>query len=335
MPPSSIPVRAIVALILAAASWGLGTVISKRAVEEIPPLALLVVQLTTSVVALGLVTILSGRTRPAAVGRRALGSGPGALDRLGLLNPGAAYALSLVGLGQITASLSVLLWAVEPVLILGLAWWWLREPITRRLVGWSVVALGGMVLVVWTPGVAGQGLGVLATLAGVGCCAVYSVLTRQRIGDAPSTLRVVLGQQAWALGFAVLLLLAAFVASRPGGLVAAGAGVTAPVSMAAWLSALGSGVVYYALAYGFYLSGLRHVSASYAASAFYLIPVFGVAGGWALLGDRLDPLQWLGAGVVLAGVIAVARSASTEPPPQSSSSRGRRSPESVVEMGES
>lgn len=322
MSRSVIPIRVVVPLVLAAASWGVGTVISKRAVAEIPPLALLVVQLATSVVALGLVSLIAG-LRPAIVERAARpGRDPRpeasrALDRLGLLNPGASYALSLVGLSQISASLSVLLWAGEPILILGLAWWWLREPITRRLVALSVAALGGMVLVIWTPGAAGQGFGVLATIAGVGCCAIYSVLTRQRLGNAPSTLRVVLGQQAWALGFALVLLLGSVVLGPFGGFAEATArplvdptfGVAAPISSDAWLSAVASGIVYYALAYGFYLTGLRLVRASLAASAFYLIPVFGVAGGWAVLGERLDPAQWLGAAIVVACVVGLARSA--------------------------
>jgi drug/metabolite transporter (DMT)-like permease len=40
------------------------------------------------------------------------------LSLLGLLNPGVAYALGLLGLLSITASLSVLLWATDPVLIM-------------------------------------------------------------------------------------------------------------------------------------------------------------------------------------------------------------------------
>lgn len=40
---------------------------------------------------------------------------------LGVLNPGLAYLLGLIGRSQISASLSVLLWAVEPVAILGIA----------------------------------------------------------------------------------------------------------------------------------------------------------------------------------------------------------------------
>ena len=41
---------------------------------------------------------------------------------LGVLNPGVSYALSLAGLQRITASASALLWALEPILILALAW---------------------------------------------------------------------------------------------------------------------------------------------------------------------------------------------------------------------
>jgi drug/metabolite transporter (DMT)-like permease len=303
-------------LVLAAASWGAGTVISKRAVDEIPPLVLLVVQLATSVAVLR-VAMLAARERGTA-------SDPGprrgriSLDRLGLLNPGAAYALSLIGLSQTTASLSVLLWAVEPVLILGLAWQWLGERVTGRLAALSIAAAGGMLLVVWAPGVGGQAFGIAVTLAGVGCCAVYSVLTRRRLGDAPSTLRVVLGQQVWALGLAIVVLPAALVLD-PGGVLTGAVpgrilepGVAGAISADAWVSALASGIVYYALAYAFYLSALRHVAASLAASAFYLIPVFGVAGGWAFLGERLEPVQLLGAAIVLASVTAIARSVPTQ-----------------------
>ncbi|HSO29324.1 MAG TPA: DMT family transporter [Candidatus Sulfomarinibacteraceae bacterium] len=324
MSRSVIPISAVISLVLAAASWGVGTVVSKRAVAEIPPLELLVIQLATSVVVLVLVSLLAG-SRPAAVGQGRWPSGDAgpetvrALDRLGLLNPGASYALSLIGLNQISASLSVLLWAVEPVLILGLAWWWLHEPITRRLATLSIAALGGMALVVWAPGAAGQTLGVLVTLVGVGCCAIYTVLVRQRIGGAASTLRLVLGQQSWALGLAVMLFLGSVALDLSGSLGGEmtrrtggwGGEVVAQVSADAWLSAVVSGVAYYALAYGFYLTGLRRVQASVAASAFYLIPVFGVFGGWAILGERLDPGQLLGAAIVVGCVVGIAQSAAS------------------------
>ena len=110
----SSPARARLGLILAAAAWGVGTVVSKRAVAEIPPLTLLPIQLAASLV------VLAGLMRWRGIGLVDPSASP-LLGRFGVLNPGLAYALSLVGLTQITASLSVLLWALEPILILLLA----------------------------------------------------------------------------------------------------------------------------------------------------------------------------------------------------------------------
>ncbi len=73
------------------------------------------------------------------------------LGRLGLLNPGLAYALSLLGLTTITASLSVLLWALEPLMILFLAAWFLRERITPAFIVLSMIAVAGMVLIIYDP----------------------------------------------------------------------------------------------------------------------------------------------------------------------------------------
>lgn len=112
--------RSVLSLTAAAASWGVATVISKRAIEEIPPLTLLPIQLGVSVEVLAVLVRSQGLLARLASRR---------LGLLGILNPGVSYALGLVGLAH-TASLSVLLWATEPLLILGLAWWLLgkRSP---------------------------------------------------------------------------------------------------------------------------------------------------------------------------------------------------------------
>ena len=66
----------------------------------------------------------------------------------------------------------------------------------------------------------------------------------------------------------------------------------------ALLGAVVSGVLYYGLAFWLYLTGLRHVPASYAGAFLPLIPVFGVAAGY-LVGERLESRQWLGAALVI------------------------------------
>jgi probable blue pigment (indigoidine) exporter len=283
----------LLALTLAAACWGVGTVISKRALDEIPPLTLLPIQLAASLAVLSV--LMRGR------GFRLRGSGTSVLGRLGILNPGLAYALGLLGLGYISASLSVLLWAVEPLLILVLAAALLRERMTPSLVALSLIAVTGMIVVLYDPASSGQWLGVALTLAGVGCCAIYTVVARRWIGTADSTAEVVLAQQAYALVFACVVL--GFAA------VLGGSVAPAPISATGWLSAVASGILYYAAAYWLYLTALRGVPASLAAVSFYLIPLFGLAGGYTLLGDRLDPRQWVGAVIVLVAVFGIVRPA--------------------------
>ena len=288
MPRSRIPRSALLALILAAASWGVGTVVSKRAVEEIPPLTLLPIQLAASLF------VLAALMRWRGIPLRDPTASP-VLVRLGLLNPGLAYALGLLGLVHISASLSVLLWALEPLMILVLAAWFLREPIGASLVALSIVAVGGMALVVYDPGASGALLGIALTLAGIGCCAIYTVVARRRLGSDQATAPVVLGQQVHALVLALGLVVILSLAG--------GAGWPDGITTTAWASAVASGVLYYGLAYWLYLSGLRKVSASVAAVSFYLIPAFGVLADALLLEQRLELRQWLGVVVV---VIAVA-----------------------------
>jgi probable blue pigment (indigoidine) exporter len=277
----------VLALILAAACWGLGTVVTKRAIAEIPPLTLLPIQLAASLVLLAI--LMRVRRLPF----RDPGASP-VLGRLGILNPGLAYALSLLGLVTISASLSVLLWAFEPLLILLLAVWFLRERVTPALVGLSLIAVAGLVLVVFEPDSTGSPVGVVLTVAGVACCAVYTVITRRWLPSADSTAQVVVAQQAHALGLAFVLVSAVWVLG--------GAMVPTNLSSTAWVSALGSGVLYYGLAYWLYLTALRDAPASIAAASFYLIPVFGVAGGFLLLGERFEPTQWVGVAIVLVAI---------------------------------
>jgi probable blue pigment (indigoidine) exporter len=282
-------VRSVAFLVLAAACWGTGTVVSKQAVAEIAPLTLLPLQLATSVAFLLVLTRARGISLPTGRDGRLLG-------RLGLLNPGLAYALSLIGLAEITASTSVLLWATEPLFILAFAAIVLGERVGVAILAPSAVAIAGLALVVLDPAAGGSALGIVLTVAGVVVCAVYTVATRKWLLGSDSTFGVVLAQQLYALGFAVLVVVAL-----------AGTGrqmVPAEVSPAGIASAAASGLLYYAFAYSFYVSALRKVRASIAAASFYLIPVFGVAGGW-LVGERLEPLQWLGAILVVVSVAAI------------------------------
>ena len=278
------------ALVGAAACWGAGTVVSKQAVAELQPITLLAVQLAVSVALLSVLAIARGDSLPSGRDGRLLG-------RLGLLNPGIAYALSLIGLTQISASLSVLLWATEPILILILAALVLGERVGLAFVVATAIAIIGLSLVVFDPAATGALAGVALTVAGVGVCAVYTVAARRWLpGTSDSTFGVVLAQQGYALGLVLIVLVVMAATGQrilPEQLSAVGAA-----------SAAASGILYYTLAYLCYLFALRSIPASVAAASFYLVPVFGVALA-SIVGERLEPIQWLGAVLVVGAVAAI------------------------------
>ena len=294
---------AVAALIAAAGCWGLGTVASKQVVDDVVPLSLLPVQLAASCALLFLIVLVRRESFAWTPPVRRLAA-------LGVLNPGIAYALGLIGLTTITASMSVLLWGLEPVVILLLAALVLREHIPAALAASIGVALVGVLLVVYQPGATGDTVGITLTLVSIGFCALYTVLTRRLMLD-DSSLNVVLAQQAAALVFAAAL---ATVVGLAGGTGWDLGGLSAGT----WVGAAASGVLYYGLGFWFYLSGLRHVPASYAGAFLPLIPVFGVAAGY-LVGERLEPRQWIGAVVIVAATatIALARLTRRAATPQS------------------
>lgn len=125
---------AAAALVAAAACWGVGTVVTKQVVDDVAPLTLLPAQLAVSCVLL--LTIAVARRE-----RLAWTQPTRRLAALGVLNPGMAYALGLVGLTSITASMYV--WATESVVILLLAALVLREHIpAARAAAVGVAVLG-------------------------------------------------------------------------------------------------------------------------------------------------------------------------------------------------
>jgi drug/metabolite transporter (DMT)-like permease len=280
--------KAAVVMTLAAACWGLGTVMSKGVLDYLPPLLLLVVQLVGSLFFLW-TAVFSRRTRPEIDGRA------WRLGLTGLLNPGLAYTFGLLGLALTTASMSTLIWAAEPALILLLAWLLLRERLTRSLLFLSAVALAGAVMVVGA-GTSGVLSGNLLVFTAVLCCAIYTVWTRHLIAGVEPLVLVTL-QQTVSLAWALLI--------WPIELWSMDWVIILAIPPKVWLLALASGIVYYGLAFWFYIAGLKETPASLASLFLNLIPIFGVSGAMLFLGERLGPLQWAGAMLIITAVLGI------------------------------
>jgi drug/metabolite transporter (DMT)-like permease len=223
------------------------------------------------------------------------------LGGIGILNPGLAYNFGLLGLSRTTASMSTLLWAAEPILILVMAWLILREHLTRMLVAFSLLAITGVVLV------AGIDVGVDQTslllgngliLIGVACCALYTVLTR-RMATNLDPLLIVMLQQTLALAWALVIWPLEWARGEAVGLTT--------ISLASWGWAALSGVLYYALAFWCYIIGLKQMPASMVGLFLNLIPIFGVGGAYLFLGERLTLVQAIGGALILVAMVMVLR----------------------------
>lgn len=288
--PTLASYRHALLLVAASACWGSGTVLSKQVLDRgVAPLTLLVIELTASCLLLLAVLLLGPDPR----GRRPV---PIKLAALGVLNPGLAYALGLLGLVTISASTSVLLWATEPVLILLLAVLVLREQIPAATVAALTVAVLGVLLVIYSPGATADPRGITLTVGAVAACATYTVLTRRLLLD-DATVKVALVQQAAALTAALLI---------AGGAAVAGlSDLELPADPSTWALAAASGAVYYGLAFWFFISALHRVEASFAGTFLPLVPVFGLLAAQ-LAGDQLHDRQWAGAILVITATAALA-----------------------------
>jgi drug/metabolite transporter (DMT)-like permease len=221
------------------------------------------------------------------------------LAAIGFLNPGLSYTLSMFGLARTTASAATLLWAFEPILIIALAWFFLREMITPRLVMLALVATLGVLLVSGILGsieiATGGAVGAALILGGVLCCALYTILSRRTAVGVDPLLTVALQQTAGLL-FALTL--------WPFELQGTARAEVMALSRGELLGAAVSGLMYYAAAFWLYLNGLRSLPASTAGMFINLTPLFGVATAHILLGERLTGMQWLGA-LMIVGSVAV------------------------------
>lgn len=289
------PLSGIAMATLAALCWGSATVMSKGALDRIPPIALLVIQLAGSLAFLWTLLLVRG-VRADAI-RDAL-----RIAWLGLLEPGLAFVLALVGLVDTQAGIATLIVSSEAPMIAALSAVLLRERLSARFFVLSAAALTGLILAsgirdATSGSVIGDGLIALGTLV----AAVYVVLSSRLVAGRDPIL-VVACQQLVA-GLLALVLLPIEIAQHHGVWLD-------HLPASTWALALGSGIVQYALAFAFYLAAMRSISASLAGTFLYLTPVVGLAGAVIFLDEKFTALQLTGAVIVL-GALVLLSSTST------------------------
>lgn len=274
-------VLALVTVVL----WASSFTVVKSAYTEFTPLAFAAVRFTGA--SLGMLVLLLAL-------RRVLGVARADLLRaalVGVFHVGLYQIFFSTGLRYTTASNSVLIIAISPVLTALLVWATRAEPIAGRQWAGIVLALLGIVLLVRAGGAlaAGHLKGDLLTLLAAASYAVTPVLILPLLRRYPTISVMMVGML-----FGTLMLIAAgFPELRR---------QSWDVTPTAWAqlayAALGAGT----LAYLFWYEGIGRIGPTRVAAYSYLIPVLGVTIAVVTLRESFTLWHALGAAVALAGV---------------------------------
>ncbi|MBQ9350782.1 DMT family transporter [Phyllobacterium sp.] len=281
------------AAMLAALCWGTATVMSKSVLADVSPVSLLVLQLVGSVAVLWLVVwgqrTASGRWREIM-----------RYSWLGLLEPGLAYLLGLIGLTDMKAGAATLIQSSEAIMIVVASVFILRVAPTGRFLVLSVVALAGLVVALdllnFSEATGNGVFGVTLMFFATAVAAIYVVLS-SRIALKTSPIVIVAWQQTVALVFALVLLPVEWLLSPDG--------IGLPQSLRIWLLVLVSGIVQYALGFSLYMRALGLISANVAGSFLNLTPVFGLGIAFVFLDEMMTPLQLAGTAVTITAVMLI------------------------------
>lgn len=270
------------ALLLASAVWGWTFVLVKDALREVGPLWFLALRFTVAAF-LSLPLLLN---RPEA--RLARNWRWGAVLGLALFG---GYFLQTWGLLYTTAQKSGVITGLSVVLVPVVAWAFGRRPSGRT---WLAVALasGGLSLLSLGGATVGGGawFGDLLTALCAVAFAMHLVLLDRyaKAGDP----RALLAPQ---VGLVALLSLAGSAWRGE---------VTFAVTSQVWVAVAVTAALATTGAFGLVLWAGRRVTAARMAIVLATEPAFAALLGWWLRGETLSPLQTLGAGLVVAGILS-------------------------------
>ncbi len=215
----------------------------------------------------------------------------GRLLLLSALNIGFFQALLFVAAYRLPGGLAAVVGAIQPLLVMGLAWSVDSRRPPGLAVAAGVVGIGGMAALLLSPGSAWDAVGIAAALAGAVCMAAGTFLARRWRPDVP-----VLAFTGWQL-LAGGLMLAPVAALLDAPLPA----LSGPQVLGyAYLSVAGA-----LLAYALWFRGIARLSPVAVSSLGLLSPLTAVALGWALLGQSLGGVSLLGMALVIGSILAV------------------------------
>lgn len=209
---------------------------------------------------------------------------------VGLINSALPFVLFAYAVQHVSTGLTAILNATAPLMGALVAWVWLHEQLDRwRLLG-LLLGFMGVVLLSWdkfAPGGSDAGLAVLACLGATLCYGLSASFTKKFLtGVHP--LAIAAGSQFGATLALTLPTLYHWPLFMP--------------TATAWWSLVALGVVCSGIAYILFFRLIHQLGPSKAMTVTFLIPLFALVYGMALLGETITPAMLIGGLVTLIGV---------------------------------
>jgi drug/metabolite transporter (DMT)-like permease len=273
-------------LLLLGALWGSSFLFMRVAAPEFGPLALVLVRVGGAAAVLLPLLAWQGQWR-------ALRKHWRTILVVGVLNSAVPFALFALAALSLTTALMSVFNATAAIWGALIAWAWLRDRLEPSR--WLGMAIGvaGVLALSWgkadlRPGEHGvsAALGIAACLGAAVLYGLAGAVSRRHLAGVPP-LTVAAGSQAGA----TLVLLVPALWAWP----------TATPSPGAWGAAVALALLCTGLAYLLYFRLIAHTGVAQAMSVTFLIPLFALAWGWAVLGEVPTPGMVAGCAVILLG----------------------------------
>lgn len=210
---------------------------------------------------------------------------------LSALNIGAFQALLFVAAYRLPGGLAAVLGAIQPLMVMALAWWADGKSPARSTLAAAVAGVLGMALLLVSPQTVFEPIGIAAAFLGAACMASGVWLTRRWQLDLP-----VMALTGWQLLLGGLMLAPlAWWLDAP----------LPSLSSLQWLAYAYLCLAGALLAYALWFRGIARLPTVAVASLGLLSPLTAVVLGWALLGQSMTGMALAGLVVVLVSVLAV------------------------------
>lgn len=222
------------------------------------------------------------------------------LVAFGLIPVAGCQVLFFSAMQRMPVAVALLIQYLAPVMLVGFVWLRTRRTPSRLVLGGSVVAVAGLVLVVDIAGARFDLLGTLFALAAAVCVCVYFVMSERTGDDLPPLALASGGLLIGALFMGVLAVTGILPFAAPDITV-----TFRGIEMPGFLPLLWVGAVGTTLGYALGVMAVPRVGSRLASFIGLSEVLFALAFAWLLLGETPAPIQFVGGALILVGVVLV------------------------------